>query len=134
MEKLNSGLYHYDLSTEEQEIFQYLYQQGIVQPRAYIADDYYELTEHGKRTLSIWQVHIQREQAEKAEKLNQVIREKADKEADREAEHRFQTRLAFRNTLLGAVLGAFFSNLDRLLPVIVENLPGFVELVVKFFE
>lgn len=134
MEKLSCGLYHYDLTAEEQEIFQYLYQQEIVQPKAYIADDYYELSEHGKRTLSIWKESVQREQAIEEEKLNQAIREKADKEADRDAEHRFQTRLTFRNTLLSAVLGAIFSNLDRLLPVVVENFSGFIEFIVKFFE
>lgn len=127
MESLKSGLIYDDQAPEIQDILRYLQDQGIAQPKAYIEDGYYELSEDGKRILenhrrqeSIRQENIRKEKEEEQKELERIVSERTDRAADREAEHRFQTRLSFWNTVLGAVLGALFSNLDRIIPRVAD--------------
>lgn len=133
MNLLQAGLIYDDQAPNVQDLIRYLQNQGIATPKAYIAEGYYELSEDGKRVLenhrkqeSIRQDNIQKEQAQEQKELEKIIRERADRAADRTAEHRFQTRLSIWNTVFGAVLGALFSNLDRLIPLIIN-------LIKKFF-
>lgn len=130
MEKLDKGLHFDALPESEKEIINYLSRQNIVQPRAQIAEDYMELSQEGKLILaahiekeSIRQENERRKQAEENEKLQNTVREKADREAERKAEHRFQVWLSFWSALFGAVIGALVSNLDRI-----------IDLIAKLFE
>lgn len=130
MEKLDKGL-HFDALTEsEKEIVNYLSRQNIVQPRAQIAEDYMELTQEGKQILyahkekeSIWQENKRKEQAEKQDKLQQAIREKADKEREKKSDRRFQIWNSFLSAFFAVVLGMLIGNLDRI-----------IDLIAKLFE
>ena len=51
MESLKSGLIYDDQAPEIQDILRYLQDQGSAQPKSYIEDGYYELSEDGKRIL-----------------------------------------------------------------------------------
>lgn len=73
-----------------------------------------------RREESLRQDNIHKEQAQEQKELDRIIRERADCEADRAAEHRFQTRLSLWNTILSAALGAFFTNLDRIVPFLIQ--------------
>ena len=127
MSLLEKGLIYDDQAPEIQDILRYLQDQGIAQPKAYIEDGYYELSEDGKRILenhrrqeSIRQENIRKEKEEEQKELERIVCERTNREADREAEHGFQIRLSFWNTVLGAVLGALFSNLDRIIPWVAD--------------
>lgn len=141
MELFADGIIIYNLTDRQKEVMSYLDGEKLLQHRAYIQDGYCELSERGKRVLethrrmvraaevqtrkeldallereSIRQENVDKEQAKENKELERAVRAAADRAADRAAEHRFQTRLSFWNTVLGAVLGAFFSNLDRIVP------------------
>ena len=45
MERLESGLLYQNLTEKEQEILRYLDESSLTQPRAYIEDGYYELSQ-----------------------------------------------------------------------------------------
>lgn len=143
MELLADGVVIYDLTSKQREMISFLDSEKLIQPRVYIRDGYCELSERGKCVLeehrrkveaaevqthkeldallereSIRQENVHKEQEKEQKELDRIVRERADRAADRAAEHRFQTRLSFWNTVLGAVLGAFFSNLDRIIPLV----------------
>lgn len=141
MELFENGVITYDLTDKQKEIMFFLESEKLLQHRAYIQDGFCVLSERGKCILeehrrkveaakvqtrkeldallereSIRQENVEKEQAKEKKELERTVREATDRAADRAAEHRFQTRLSFWNTVLGAVLGAFFSNLDRIIP------------------
>lgn len=141
MELLADGVVIYDLTSKQREIISFLDSEKLIQPRVYIRDGYCELSERGKCILeehrrkvraaqvqtrkeldallekeSIRQENIRKEQTKEQKELERIISDKADREADRAAEHRFQARLSFANSVISAALGAFFSNLDRIIP------------------
>lgn len=127
MRRLAEGVNCNNLSEEEREMLWYLESRKLAGARVDIEDGLYKLTEPGKAVLSIRQENERRKQAEENEKLQNTVREKADREAERKAEHRFQVWLSFWSALFGAVIGALVSNLDRIVPWIAELITGLFE-------
>ena len=118
LEKLANGVIYDHLTADEQETLYFLEEEGLAGARVDIEDGLYKLKEPGKTALSIWQENERRKQTEENEKLQQAVREKADREAERKAEHRFQVWLSFWNALIAAVFGALVSNIDRIIPAV----------------
>ncbi len=123
LRRLAEGVNCNDLSEEEQEMLWYLESQKLAGARVDIEDGLYKLTEPGKAVLSIRQESERHKQAEENEKLQNAVREKADREAEKIAEHRFQFRLSVFDAIFAAVVGALVSNLDRI-----------IDLIAKLFE
>lgn len=119
LEKLENGVIYDHLTADEQETLYFLDEEDLARARVDIADGLYKLTEKGKAVLSIRQENERRKQTEENEKLQQAVREKADREAERKAERRFQVWLSFWNALIAAVFGALVSNIDRIIPAVV---------------
>ena len=110
MERLESGLLYQNLTEKEQEILRYLDESSITQPRAYIEDGYYELSQEGQRTLDAHrqeQLSLQQQSQEKA-------RDKAEQKADKHSDRVFQVFLVF----LGYALGLITPSLLKVVPVI----------------
>ena len=110
MERLESGLLYQNLTEKEQEILRYLDESSITQPRAYIEDGYYELSQEGQRTLDAHrqeQLSLQQQSQEKA-------RDNAEQKADKHSDRVFQVFLVF----LGYALGLITPSLLKVVPVI----------------
>lgn len=60
------------------------------------------------------------EQRRQQEATEEAARAAEYREAERKAEHTFQAKLALWNTLLSVLLGAIASNLDRLIPFVIQ--------------
>lgn len=140
MEKLSGGFFLHNMTDDEREMFTDLDRLKLIQPREDIADNYCTLTQQGLRVLSAHRTaelvraeNVRREQAQKKEQLEQIIRDKAERQAERAAEHRFQARLSLWNTAFGIVLGAIFGNLDRLIPVLAEAVSAVVARIASLF-
>lgn len=110
MERLSDGLIYGNLSAADQDIVRYLDARGIAQPRAYIADGYYRLSQDGERVLAAYHSHLNA----RKQKADQEAAEQAQQKAENRREHSFQIFLA----LFGAVVGAVLGNLDRIFRVI----------------
>ena len=93
---------------------------GLARARVDISDGLYKLTQSGKAVLSIRQESERCEQAKQQKELDQTVSNKADREADRIAEQRFQIKLSLLTSLFSAVIGAIVSNLDRIIPAVVD--------------
>lgn len=72
------------------------------------------------REEQIRQDQIRCEEANEQKRLEQIAADKAERHAEQKAEHRFQAKLSLGSAAFGAVLGAIFSNLDRLIPFIIQ--------------
>lgn len=84
-----------------------------------------EAEEQMQLEASLRAQRIRKEQTQQEKELQKAVREQADAQANRAAEHRFQIRLTIWNTVLSAALGAFLSNLDRLIPLIIRAIQWF---------
>lgn len=139
MEKLSGGIIFYDQPEPDQEIIHYLDEKKLVQPRAYIADGYMELSQEGKRILNIHReqvkakrlIEIQNEQErrnaeqlrEQEQKETQALREQAQlkelqrreeqaqNEAKQEADKKASVKSDHRFQLLNTFLGALLGYL-----------------------
>lgn len=123
MELLEKGLNYWHLLEDQQWTLRYLQDHGIAQPKAYIADGYYDLSETGKRILeehkrmeSIRQEDIRREQAQEQKHLEQAAADKAERHAEKRADRKFQIILSVLQALLTLVIGLlaeyFFDIID----------------------
>ena len=137
MERLESGLLYQDLNDREQEIVRYLDDAYLAQPRAYIQDGYYELSQEGCRVLSAHRqelFRIQEEERRQQEQLEEsrlaADRKARDEAAQREEDKKFQTRLSILSAtysqLLTLLLGALIANLDRLIPLLIRIIKSIV--------
>lgn len=137
MERLKSGLLYQDLNDREQEIVRYLDDACLAQPRAYIEDGYYELSQEGCRVLGAHRqelFHAQEEERRQQEQLEErrlaADRKARDEAAQREEDKKFQTRLALFSAtysqLLTLLLGALLANLDRLIPLLIRIIKSIV--------
>lgn len=88
------------------------------------------LTLDGYRALHLHDVHIRDEQKKQEDNDRMRKEEASAKEAERASDRRFQEKLATKQTVLAALLGAFFSNLDRLVPWCTE----FIDWIYQFFH
>lgn len=120
LEALEQGLDSNTISQEQWEILWFLEDKGLARARVDISDGLYKLTQSGEAALSIRKENESLKQAKQQEELNRIISEKANREADRIAEQRFQIKLSLLASLFSAVIGAIVSNLDRIIPAVVD--------------
>ena len=141
MERLESGLLYQNLTEKEQEILRYLDESSLAQPRAYIEDGYYELSQEGQRTLDahrqellIAQEQKRRQKAKLNERRRTADRKARDQAAQRKEDKKFQIFLslfsATYSQILAFLLGALLSNLDRLAPRVVQ----IIDTIKTFFH
>lgn len=114
MEKLADRLIWDDLTPAEKHIMEYFHSKKIAEPRAYIEDGLWVLSEDGKRILAAHHADLKSREQEAQDKA----REKAEQKADKQAEHRFQLGL----TLLSSVL-SFLGGL------LIEHFIGIIDLI-----
>lgn len=137
MERLESGLLYQDLNDREQEIVRYLDDAYLAQPRAYIQDGYYELSQEGCRVLNAHRqelFRIQEEERRQQEQLEEsrlaADRKARDEAAQREEDKKFQTRLSILSAtysqFLAFLSGALLTNLDRLIPLLIRIIKSIV--------
>lgn len=112
MEKLSSHLIWDSLDPPEKHILLYFDTEKIAEPRAYIEEGLWVLSEKGKRILAAHHSDLEaREQA-----AQNKAREKAEQESQQRSERSFQIRLM----IYGAIVGTLISNIDRIIKWIIS--------------
>ena len=112
MEKLADKLIWDDLTPAEKHIMEYFHSKKIAEPRAYIEDGLWVLSEDGKRILAAHHADLKSREQEAQDKA----REKAEQESQQRSERSFQIRLM----IYGAIVGTLISNIDRIIKWIVS--------------
>ena len=88
--------------TQEQwEVFRFLDEQKLLQPRYDIEADLVYLTQHGQSVLA----EYRRQLSAKKDRIDELAKADADKKSDRAIEHRFQ----LVNSLLAAATGSILT-------------------------
>lgn len=88
MKRLHKGVDFSSLSRKEQEIITYLDGQGIAEPRAYIRDGYYVLSQSGEQVLAAHQKEVAEKAARQRMAAEAEAREARQRESDREQQQR----------------------------------------------
>lgn len=112
MEKLADRLIWDDLTPAEKHIMEYFHSKKITEPRAYIEDGLWILSEEGKRILLAHHADLKAREQETQNKA----REKAEQESQQRSERSFQIRLM----ICGAIVGTLISNIDRIIKWIIS--------------
>lgn len=147
MESLKSGLIYDDQAPEIQDILRYLQDQGIAQPKAYIEDGYYELSEDGKRILEDHRHKLlaakietrrqlqelrDREEEKQLARQEQQMKEsqeaakEARDEAKQEKQQRFENKIAIANLLVPLITYIF--------GLLTEHYAGIFGFFLKLFD
>ena len=123
MEMLSDGIVISDLTQEEKEIVEYLESFGLVQPRIQIAEGYMELTQEGKRILSIRKQQIRNKEEFKNQQLQKAAADKRERKSEKCADRIFQILLVFLGGLITFIFG-----------VVAEYSSGIVNFVKNLFH
>lgn len=147
IELLEAGLIFDEQSHEIKEILCYLQDQGIANPKAYIADGYYELSEDGKRILEDHRRKLRAAKIETQRQLQELRRREEEKhlarqeqqlkeskealkmardEAKQEKQQRFENKIAIANLLIPLI--------TFILGLVAEHYSGMLEFFLKLFD
>ena len=88
------AVWHWHRNSEQDRLMRFLLEEGLIEPRCDIKDNYYVISELGKIALS--ELDAQKKALQQRRK--DMAKQKSEKKIDR--------ALQLLNTLLGAVLGA----------------------------
>lgn len=113
MERLLDGVDRDALSAREKDIITFLDGEGIAEPRAYVQEGLWVITQKGEAILELHRVELQ--------SRDEQAKKEAEQEAKNERQQRFENKISVLNLLVPLitfVIGLFVEHFAHIIPAV----------------